>query len=279
VQNGSLEIESDKPLVGETLFHCRNISSSRIFSEAMIMLPDKMYSRELIAPQVRLDSNGPENWYENYILLKNPDPIHSVNVTVAFYNENGSLVNPQPVPSPVSIASHANYCLDIGALFGWSGDFVKSATFEADRDITGHSEIVGVHPYTTPTPSPADIFVAGSELDSRYSESKRYFAPYCRSILSGSNLEETWLVIKNLEPASNQIILTLYDDDGTVKVSVGILADPGELCFHAFQSADLEVTSVEIESDYPLSGWVERSWVRATDYRDHWYDANLLQYW
>ena len=273
---GSFEVEASKPLVGEVLFHCQNNTSGHNFSEALVMVPEQMYSSELDVPCLHLGNYG--DMWEDFVLIKNP-MAYAVSIEIDFYHDDGTQFNPQPFPNPVSINAKANFCFGTWETFPTYGIGSARISVQGAGKIIGHNEILGVLPYGT---SNLDMVIAGCELNHRYSSPHRFFAPYCHATNNSSDYEESYLVITNHDAMlANTVEVRFYGMNGSPSRDaeiyempvngmeiIPIIADPGET---------LSV-SLEIQSDAPISGWLERFWSLPTG-TDHWYDANLLQYW
>jgi hypothetical protein len=126
------------------------------------------------------------------------------------------------------------------------------------------NEVIGFFPNPTPQPThqPGDLVIAGCELD-RSHENDRYFVLYCHLIDDENGVEQTWLVLKNMDDGTNVIHVKFFDVDGTELTNdeLELESDPNELQFIGPDCGmpEEEAFSVEITSDYPISGWLKRS--------------------
>ncbi len=272
VEWGSYEIDAFKSIVGQTIYKSQNQQTNHLSTQSVMLIPDTYLTQNLVAPVIHLGDYpdpDPNSFAEEFLVIRNPgeDP---VTIEINFYQADGMPLDPQPFSDPVTINPKTHFSFTTYDLF------IPDTLLTADINVIGDGYIIG-HQEMISYWDNGDLTLAACELDPMLSADETYYAPYCRSTTD----ECTWLVLRNLNESSpNLFNLTCYDTVGNeipYEPEVDIIDPNGYVLVEFSNGNPADTFSVEIESDFPISGWMERIWTQ-TDDMDHWYDANLLQY-
>ncbi|MBN1549814.1 hypothetical protein JW979_00005, partial [bacterium] len=187
---GSLEIQAGGPLNGITVYHCRNMTSNRVFSAAVTMFHESDEAASLRVPLIHKAVYEDGHW-NDHLMMRNMSNF-DISVDVDFYNINGSPVFPQPIADPFQLKSKNFQGISMFKLF--PAGFLGSANVRVlgKGSIITHNELVGYFSKND------DWTIGAAETLNRASTSSS--APGCRSISNDIEAEESWLFIRNTNP-------------------------------------------------------------------------------